>query len=252
METKWELWNYRAFAKKNAFTIQTFGLILQKRAGFGGYVDNIDRLLYGGSIKGALRENSLKIKICETLQEMEAAVSNKHRSNKSIKYYAPYCWEWKSRQNSKAVDIRISEDDFVFEKQWNSYAAAEQYNWYTDSINQVGCIYTAQGLGFDYVVLIWWDDLRWDMVQNRWIVDFSKVTPFDSQLKSTIKSSAVNYDYLILNIYRVFLTRAKKGIYIWFKDHDTRLHFEKTILQSNIKEFANKAVSNPNYASTHL
>lgn len=234
--------NYRAFAKKNAFTVQTFGLNLQKRAGFGGYVENIDRFLYGGSMKGAIRENGLEIKIFETLREMEAAVSNKHQSNKSIKYYAPYCWEWKSRQNSNAMDIRIPEDGFVFEKQWNPYIAAEQYNWYKDSIDQVGCIYTAQGLGFDYVVLIWWDDLRWDMAQNRWIVDFNKVTRFDSQLKSTMKNLAVNYDYLILNIYRVLLTRAKKGIYIWFKDHDTRLHFEKTILQSNINGFADKAV----------
>lgn len=28
-----------------------------------------------------------------------------------------------------------------------------QYDWYLDSIDKVGCIYTAQGLGFDYVGL---------------------------------------------------------------------------------------------------
>ena len=227
------LQNYKKFAKENNFTIQTFGLILQKRSGFGGYVENIDRLLYGGSMKEDSKENVLKIKVCETLQEMEAAVSDMYRSNDSIKYFAPYCWEWRSRYNSKAVDISISEGGFAFDKQWNPYAAAEQYNWYTDSINQVGCIYTAQGLGYDYVALIWWDDLRWDSSQNRWIVNFGKVTAFDSQLKSTIKNSSVNYDYLMLNIYRVLLTRAKKGMYIWFKDYDTRQHFEKVILHSN-------------------
>lgn len=39
--------NYKNFARNNGFTLQTFGLKLQKRAGFGSYVENIDRLLYG-------------------------------------------------------------------------------------------------------------------------------------------------------------------------------------------------------------
>lgn len=35
------------------------------------------------------------------------------------------------------------------------------------------------------------------------------------------------------NIYRVLLTRAKKGVYVWFKDYDTRKHFEEVILHGN-------------------
>lgn len=225
--------NYRAFAKENNFTNQTFDLNFQKRAGFGSYVEKIDWLLYGRSKKEQLKENGLNIKVCKTLREMEAAVIDAHHSNSSIKYFAPYCWGWKSRQHSNDVDISIPEDGFVFEKQWNPYGAAEQYDWYIDSIDQVSCIYTAQGLGYDYAALIWWDDLRWDKVEGRWIVDFSKVTPFDSQLKSSMRSPSASYDNLMLNIYRVLLTRAKKGIYIWFKDYDTRQHFEEVMLQSS-------------------
>ncbi len=164
---------------------------------------------------------------------MENAVSERHQSENSIKYYASYCWEWKSRNDSNAVDISITEGDYTFQKQWNPYTAEEQFRWYTDSIDKVGCIYTAQGLGYDYIALIWWDDLRWDCTQNKWIVNLDKVTRFDSQLRSTIRNHSVNYDYLMKNIYRVLLTRAKKGIYIWFKDQDTKKHFEEVVLPGN-------------------
>lgn len=227
----WE--NYKCFARNNGFTLQTFELKLQKRAGFGRYVENIDRLLYGGEAKLLFQGNGLQIEICE-IKDMESAVSKRHQSNNSIKYYASYCWEWKSRNNSNAVDISISEGDFIFEKQWNPYTAEEQFSWYTDSIDQVGCIYTAQGLGYDYVALIWWDDLRWDSAQNKWIVNLDKVAKFDSQLRSTIRNNSKSYDYLMLNIYRVLLTRAKKGVYIWFKDSDTRKHFEEVVLHSDV------------------
>ena len=225
--------NYRRFAKENGFTVQIFGLKLQKRAGFGGYVDNIDRLIYGGEAISCPKDNGLQIQVCETLKDMETAVSERHQSENSIKYYTSYCWEWKSRNDSNAVDISITEGDYTFQKQWNPYTAEEQFRWYTDSIDKVGCIYTAQGLGYDYIALIWWDDLRWDCTQNKWIVNLDKVTRFDSQLRSTIRNHSVNYDYLMKNIYRVLLTRAKKGIYIWFKDQDTKKHFEEVVLPGN-------------------
>lgn len=183
--------NYKNFAKNNGFTLQSFGLKLQKRAGFGSYVENIDRLLYGGEAKSLSQENGLNIKICETLKDMESAVSEMHQSNSSIKYYASYCWKWNSRNNSNAVDISITEGDFVFEKQWNPYTAEEQFSWYKDSIDKVGCIYTAQGLGYDYVALIWWDDFRWDSTQHKWIVNLDKAAKFDSQLSSTIRNQQV-------------------------------------------------------------
>ncbi len=219
---------YRAFARENGFVFQPYQLKLQKRAGFGGYVERIDQLLYGETV-GRARESGIEVRVCDTLPEMESLVNGKHRTNRSVKYYAPYCWEWKSRRGGKEMDIAIPEENPVFRKQWNPYPVEMQFSWYTDSIDQVGCIYTAQGLGYDYVALIWWEDLRWDRRDKKWKVDFSKVTPYDTLLAPTIKDGA-DYDEIMLNIYRVLLTRAKKGIYIWFKDRDTREHFKEVVL----------------------
>jgi len=35
-------------------------------------------------------------------------------------------------------------------------------------MNQVGCVYTAQGFEFDYVGVVWGRDLRWDPATNDW------------------------------------------------------------------------------------
>lgn len=102
-----------------------------------------------------------------------------------------------------------------------------QYDWYLDSTDRVGCIYTAQGLGFDYVGFIWWDDLVWR--GDHWEYHIDKVTRYDYQLKKSIRSSTGN-ESLLLNIYRVMLTRAKKGLRIWFKDGETKRHFKEICL----------------------
>ncbi len=83
------------------------------------------------------------------------------------------------------------------------------------------CIYGA-GLGYDYVGFIWWKDLVWRT--DHWKTDIKLVTKYDSLLKNSMNGSR-NYDYLLFNIYRVLLTRAKKGLYIWFKDQETKEHF---------------------------
>ncbi len=236
--------NYRTFAEENGFVFQTFRLRLQKRAGFGGYVDRIDQLLYGGERGGSknnsikenrgqgngIKENGIRIRVCSTLSELEALVNKTYQADKSIKYYAPYCWKWKSRNSRTAMDLVIPDGGHIFQKQWNPYLPDEQYRWYLDSVEQAGCIYTAQGLGYDYVAFLWWDDLKWDKRCARWIVDFNKVTPYDTLLKQTLSRNG-DYDYIMLNIYRVLLTRAKKGIYIWFRDPDTREHFREVVLE---------------------
>jgi len=81
--------------------------------------------------------------------------------------------------------------------------------WASDppGINQVGCIYTAQGFEFDYVGVIFGRDLRWDPASDTWIANRAESS--DSVVKRT---------------YRVLLTRGMKGCYVYFEDRGTRNH----------------------------
>ena len=216
--------NFRTFARKNNYTFTAFPLEYQKRSGLGNYVDRLDKLLYG---EDYLHDVGLGLEVIvfDNIQDMELWMNNCHNITTSTKYYASYCWEWKSQRTPTEIDIKIPEINPIFQKQWNPMY--DQYDWYLDSIDKVGCIYTAQGLGFDYVGFIWWDDLVWRT--DHWEFHIDKVTRYDYQLRKSIANNANNQE-LLLNIYRVMLTRAKKGLSIWFKDNETKQHFKEVCL----------------------
>ena len=216
--------NFRSFAIRNGYTFTAFPLDYQKRSGLGSYVDRLDKLLYGDDYQKDVGLG-IDVKVYDDIQDLKRWMNECHNENPSTKYYASYCWEWKSQKRPTEIDIKIPETNPVFQKQWNPMY--DQYDWYLDSIDKVGCIYTAQGLGFDYVGFIWWDDLVWR--KDHWKFNIGKVTKYDYQLKNSITNNANNQD-LLLNIYRVMLTRAKKGLGIWFKDEETKQHFKEVCL----------------------
>lgn len=220
--------NFKAFASSNGYVFSKFPLDYQKRSGLGSYVDRLDKLLYADDYKNDVGLG-INVVVFDDIHDMESWMEARHNESRSAKYYASYCWEWKSQNRPTEIDIKIPEDNPVFLKQWNPMY--DQYDWYLDSIDKVGCIYTAQGLGFDYVGFIWWDDLVWRT--NHWEFHIDKVTRYDYQLKKSVNDNANNQE-LLLNIYRVMLTRAKKGLAIWFKDEETKNHFKEVCLMEEV------------------
>ena len=113
---------------------------------------------------------------------------------------------WEMPWNAKSDAGRLA-DGIPAERYWASDPAG---------INQVGCIYTAQGFEFDYVGVIVGRDLRWDPASEEWIGDPSE--SFDS----IVKRSGDRFTDLVKRTYRVLLTRGMKGCYVWGSDHATQ------------------------------
>ena len=92
--------------------------------------------------------------------------------------------------------------------------------WAFDSrgIDQVGCIYTAQGFEFDYVGVIFGTDLVYRHGTG-WVGD--KAQSYDT----VVKRSADRFVDLIKNTYRVLLTRGMKGCFVYFIDKETEQFF---------------------------
>ena len=70
---------------------------------------------------------------------------------------AGYCWDWKSKTDLSTADVVIPDHGFAM--QWN--LARDEGLWITakDSVEQIGCIHTCQGLELDYVGVIVGPDL---------------------------------------------------------------------------------------------
>lgn len=170
------------------------------------------------------------IKVFDDINEMRNAIIEKNNENHRSRLLAGYCWDWiKDGKNSTdCYDIVIGD----FKMSWNlgnSIFAIDD-----SSINEVGCIHTAQGLEFDYVGVIIGDDMRYD--GHKIVTDFNKRASTDQSLKG-IKKLSKNYpveaqqraDEIIKNTYRTLMTRGMKGCYIYCTNKELSTYFKECI-----------------------
>lgn len=116
---------------------------------------------------------------------------------------------WNAKPEAGALAPNIPKSNF-----WASHPGG---------IDQVGCIYTAQGFEFDYAGIIFGRDLRYDWDKNEWIGDRTK--SFDA----VVKRGGVRFVELVKNTYRVLFTRGIRGCYVYFQDEGTRRFFQSRL-----------------------
>ncbi len=157
-------------------------------------------------------------------QSLDDAIRARHAEGTSARMTAGYCWEW---SKTKAPDGGLVKDVVIgdYQRPWNArpeltrlppgIPKAELWAYHPGGIDQVGCVYTAQGFEFDYVGVIFGRDLRYDLDAGGWIGD--KTQSHDH----TVRRSKEHFIDFVKNTYRVLLTRGMKGCYVCFLDKDT-------------------------------
>ena len=154
---------------------------------------------------------------------LDAAIRQRVSENNSARLVAGFCWPWSDPKSDGSLVNDIVIGDFL--RPWNARPEAKRLAksvpkatlWAHDprGIDQVGCVYTAQGFEFDYVGVIWGADLQFDPATQDWVAD--KAHSHDS----TVKRSKVGFREFIKNTYRVLLSRGMKGCYIYCVDPET-------------------------------
>lgn len=225
--------HFRQFAQAHGISCATYSLASQKRAGYlGSYVSDLDKLFYDRQKQPLKRQSALELRCWEDLNDLDRYLHDLWSAGRHVKWYAPFCWKWSF--DTRIKDIHIRQATGNFKKPWNPQPKEEQYRWYVgekeEYLEQVGCIYTAQGLEFDDTGVIWWDDLRWDEDIHDWCIDLSRNcdTAFVTAIRSS-QASEQEIVELVLNTYRVLLTRAKSSVHIWFRDQNTKEHVRKVM-----------------------
>lgn len=174
------------------------------------------------------------IRICDSPEEVRELILEKNKINNKSRMVAGYCWNWikEGKNNSDIHDIQIGD----FGMSWNLGSSS---TWAIDpeSVNEIGCIHTCQGLEFDYVGVIIGEDLRYD---DGIITDFTKRARTDQSLKGLKglykknKEEALEIaDRIIKNTYRTLLTRGQKGCYIYCVDKDLQEYLKKRLKNPN-------------------
>lgn len=171
-------------------------------------------------------------RVCSSPGEVRDLIFEKNRLANRARMLAGYCWEWnkKEQNNSDYHDIKI--DDF--EMSWN-LKNGKPFAISDTSVNEIGCIHTAQGLEFDYVGVIIGDDMRFE--EGAVITDFMKRAKTDQSLKGIKKlfkadpeAAKKRSDEIIRNTYRTLLTRGMKGCYVYCTDKKLAAYLSSRLL----------------------
>src|SRR5882724_9468844 len=170
-------------------------------------------------------------RIMPTPQALEDAIRKRLEEKSTARLAAGFCWPWSNpRSNGTLVDDVVIGD---YVRPWNAKSDSgslapgipKESLWAYDSggVNQIGCVYTAQGFEFDYVGVIFGPDLVYVPEAADWKGE--KTKSFDT----VVKRSGDRFTQMVKNTYRVLLTRGMKGCYVHFMDKNTENLFRSRV-----------------------
>lgn len=202
----------------------------------GGSDDYLDWLDGALGIKldrgsGFSRER-FDFKVVRNPGELREMIREKNEPGNKSRLVAGYCWDWKSKKDPTVADIVLP--DFDFKATWN--LASQEGRWIVepDSIEQVGCIHTCQGLELEYVGVIVGPDLG---VEDGQLVTRPEARArTDKSLHGFKKLRAAQpaeaekrADELIRNTYRTLMSRGMKGCYVYCTDEGVADYLERRL-----------------------
>ncbi len=219
------------FAKARGASLERYTLASQFRcSGSDGYLAWLDDVLgIRETANSTFSTSDYDFQVFDSPQALHAAIEARNHNNRA-RVVAGYCWPWNSKKDAKAHDIVIGE----YRRQWNLNDDGSLWIMAADSVAQVGCIHTCQGLEVDYVGVIIGNDFK---VRDGLIVTDPKARDrYDKTLrghKRRAKSDPAGTKYLtdllIKNTYRTLMTRGMKGCYVYCVDPETAEYFRSRL-----------------------
>ena len=203
--------------------------------GYLAWVDDVLEIINTANSDGF--DIEYDIQILDNPNEVKNRIFELNKLNNKARLLAGYCWKWikEGKNNTDIHDIVIPE--YNFEMSWN---LGNSSTWAIDpeSVNEVGCIHTSQGLEFDYVGVIIGKDLRYE--NGKIVTDFKERASTDNSLKG-IKAMYIENpekalkiaDEIIKNTYRTLMTRGQKGCYVYCEDKALANYLRNRINQAN-------------------
>jgi len=152
---------------------------------------------------------------------------------------AGYCWDWVSKKAPGRMDIEIPEGDF--KAKWNLQTDGSLWILKPESVTEVGCIHTCQGLELDYIGVILGPDLivRNGIIQaraeKRSKMD-SSIKGYKKLLKEDAEEAKRRAAEIIKNTYRTLMTRGRKGCFVYSVDPETNRYLADAALGATLGE----------------
>ncbi len=194
-------------------TAEPYELTSQFRCnGSNGYIAFLDSVLgFRETANICLDRENFDFRVFDTPQQMKEALVKVDAGKNRSRMCAGYCYDWNVKNGRGNWDIEIGD----FKAKWN-LSTDSIFAVNPESINEIGCIHTVQGMEFDYVGVIIGKDL---------VFRDGSVCTDQKAISKDDKTSGIRNckdrklaDRLIRNTYKVLLTRGLKGCFVFCED----------------------------------
>ncbi len=184
-----------------------------------------------------LETKDYDFRILDSPTELHELIRNKNKLKNKARMVAGYCWKWISKKNPLLKDIVIGN----YKATWNLDTDGQAWIIKPNSVSEVGCIHTCQGLEVDYIGVIVGPDLT---VRNGTVVTLpgerastdKSIHGWKALVKVDPDNATTRLDAIINNTYRTLMTRGQKGCYVYFVDDETRQFFADRIVTMAVRE----------------
>ena len=177
-----------------------------------------------------LDDGEYDFRVCSSPSELFDLVEKANRVTNKSRVVAGYCWDWKSKKDPDAMDIVFEE--YGFAKKWNLTEDGMLWMIKPESVHEIGCIHTCQGLELDVVGVIIGPDFK--VRDGRVVTDVDERSSNDRSIFGMKKMKEENpdkaakvADEIIKNTYRTLMSRGMKGCYIYCTDKETEEYFRE-------------------------
>jgi DUF2075 family protein len=199
----------------------------------------------------------MEFRLFDNPELLEEALRERIAEGRSARLLSSFSRAWKTRDAARPHALPPKQQDFnepyvvagkkrYWVRPWN-FVPRGDYTWFIaaadgsfiaeDSLCEVGCPYAVRGFDFDYVGILWLNDLLWR--EDRWVIDAKAVeeTGFQDLTRRARHEQArgdegpATRELLerVGQAYRILLTRALKGVYVWVPDEETRGHLDQCL-----------------------
>ena len=219
----------RFWASEAGAEVERLELVSQFRCnGSDGYVAWLDHVLgirETAHVDLSTLDYDYEFRVLDSPTEVRELIEARNDADTRARMVAGYCWDWSSKKDPSAWDVVIPEHGFRM--QWNLTQHGSGWLAHPNSIEQIGCIHTCQGLELDYVGVVIGEDL---VVRDGALITQPEersrhdrsIRGYKKLLRQDPGTARARAREIILNTYRTLMTRGLRGCYVYATDEGVR------------------------------
>ncbi|WP_030412334.1 DUF2075 domain-containing protein [Streptomyces sp. NRRL S-1448] len=190
----------------------------------------------------------MHVEVADTPEDLERIIRTEALAGASARMVAGYCWPWTKplgEEKRLEADVRIGD----WHRTWNADSdtfcengapPSKIWSVHQNGLDQIGCVYTAQGLEWDWCGVIMGEDMvrrddRWVFrrgKERKGLEPGVKRVAVPGSFDPKVKAGSVDdeeFARLVRHAYHVLMTRASRATVLYSTDEETRAYLKKLV-----------------------